>query len=207
MNAYSVIAACAALGQALAQSMTCAPAGQALCGSAEDIAVVNTSQFAKDIESAGPKAYGGDTSGAQALEAIIGAGKLSAACLACQGASIDCSVQQTDCFSICGDAGNCAKSCKTCIIKNCDVQKACGGVPGVSVQMPFACPSSDNKDVFEATPEILNTKFAGECKEMACGNGTNCTSAHGLSGTSRPAGLPAALWGAAAAAMAVTASF
>lgn len=174
--------------------MTCALEGEALCGSASDMAVLNTSQFAKDLVRAGAKAYG-DSSGSQAIEEVIGAGRLSAACLACQGASLDCSVQQRSCFSLCGD--KCAKSCKTCVHQHCDVSKACGGVPGVTVQMPLICANPDNADELTASVDILEIEFIGTCKRMNCTNQTECMSTH-LSGTHRSSESLAILWAAAA---------
>jgi len=189
------------LGPVLAEPMACAVEGEEpLCGSASDMAVLNTSTFSKSLETAGRKAYARDTTGVQALTAVLGAGALSDGCLACQGASLDCSVQQSECFSICSDSGNCAKECKECIHKYCDVQKACGGVAGVTVQIPYICADTNAQADLTASAEVLNVEWLGECSTgcVNTDNGTECSTSHHLSGTSRlEAGLAVLLTAAA----------
>eukprot|EP00929_Paragymnodinium_shiwhaense_P055170 TRINITY_DN2766_c0_g1_i1.p1 TRINITY_DN2766_c0_g1~~TRINITY_DN2766_c0_g1_i1.p1 ORF type:complete len:196 (+),score=52.90 TRINITY_DN2766_c0_g1_i1:89-676(+) len=159
--------------------MVCAPPGEAFCANASDMAIINTPKFANDLAKAGPKAYSKDTTGAQAIEQIIGAGKLSAGCLACQAIALDCGVAAGDCARSCSES-SCSVDCKICIKKACDVQQACGGVPGKTIQAAFACADKEKPDDMEVSDVVNNTKFEG-----TCGKDTQLSGAIRMEGTVR----------------------
>eukprot|EP00929_Paragymnodinium_shiwhaense_P110171 TRINITY_DN7693_c0_g1_i1.p1 TRINITY_DN7693_c0_g1~~TRINITY_DN7693_c0_g1_i1.p1 ORF type:complete len:248 (+),score=32.65 TRINITY_DN7693_c0_g1_i1:63-746(+) len=156
-----VIGTISACGLAQGQ-LLCAPKGQALCGEAQDMAIVNTTDFAHSISRAGLESVMKKIPGAQAMETVIGKGVLSAGCLVCQGAAIDCAAHQRDCMSICMQS-SCGDLCRTCMTRACSIEAACGGQPGKTIQEHFSCGTSNNQDKLTVMSERINLTFEGTC--------------------------------------------
>eukprot|EP00929_Paragymnodinium_shiwhaense_P021379 TRINITY_DN13959_c0_g1_i1.p1 TRINITY_DN13959_c0_g1~~TRINITY_DN13959_c0_g1_i1.p1 ORF type:complete len:187 (-),score=22.51 TRINITY_DN13959_c0_g1_i1:444-1004(-) len=145
--------------------LQCAPAGQALCGYSLDQPVIQHEDFAMQLVEAAFQAFSMDTSGKDALAGVIGKHALSHECLACQGAAIDCALKQTDCFQFCAESP-CSYDCRACIRAACSVQKACGGEPGQTLQMPYSCPAPQHPQLV-IDRRLLNVAFRGRCLSSA----------------------------------------
>eukprot|EP00929_Paragymnodinium_shiwhaense_P102463 TRINITY_DN6565_c0_g1_i1.p1 TRINITY_DN6565_c0_g1~~TRINITY_DN6565_c0_g1_i1.p1 ORF type:complete len:256 (+),score=28.44 TRINITY_DN6565_c0_g1_i1:98-769(+) len=144
-------------------NMKCAPAGAALCSHSRDLAVIQKPEFATQLLDAGAQAFLAQLPGKEALGGVIGQGTLSEDCLACQGEAIDCATQQHACFQYCAESV-CGHACRSCIQASCDVQKACGGVPGQTLQLPYTCPNPNNPMSMVLDRAILSVKFRGACR-------------------------------------------
>eukprot|EP00929_Paragymnodinium_shiwhaense_P050477 TRINITY_DN253_c0_g1_i1.p1 TRINITY_DN253_c0_g1~~TRINITY_DN253_c0_g1_i1.p1 ORF type:complete len:401 (+),score=87.61 TRINITY_DN253_c0_g1_i1:93-1295(+) len=143
----------------VSSTLVCAPSGQSLC--AGDMGTIGNVAFARQLLDAGQKAFIDSIPGAQAIEATIGAGRLSPGCLQCQGAGVDCALSQSECFEKCSAAA-CNVDCQKCLIAKCDLQKACGGVAGRAVQLPYTCAGNDFAKLAEDR-SLLSVAFTGTC--------------------------------------------
>jgi len=141
--------------------MQCAPSGVAYCASSQDMGVINNAAFATDLTTAAAEVFINRVPGAQAIEGTIGKGRLTPGCLACQGDSLDCAVQQTQCYQLCAES-SCSAECRGCTQQKCDVTKACGGAPGVSIQSPYSCTNND-PNLMHINQDLLNLPFTGSC--------------------------------------------
>eukprot|EP00929_Paragymnodinium_shiwhaense_P013213 TRINITY_DN121079_c0_g1_i1.p1 TRINITY_DN121079_c0_g1~~TRINITY_DN121079_c0_g1_i1.p1 ORF type:complete len:225 (-),score=44.78 TRINITY_DN121079_c0_g1_i1:266-940(-) len=151
----------------------CAAPGEALCGSASDMAVVNTAEFATNVTKAGGKSFLDKIPGAEAIALVIGKGTLSPGCLACQGSALDCGQRERNCMRICLQ-GACSDACRTCMTETCSITAACGGVPGVSIQRHYTCGTSNNLQNLTVNENLANLNFTGTCCATYSSNTTIC---------------------------------
>eukprot|EP00929_Paragymnodinium_shiwhaense_P074314 TRINITY_DN38018_c0_g1_i1.p1 TRINITY_DN38018_c0_g1~~TRINITY_DN38018_c0_g1_i1.p1 ORF type:complete len:233 (+),score=31.75 TRINITY_DN38018_c0_g1_i1:68-766(+) len=159
---------CAISMQSFAQGqLLCAPPAEALC--ADDMAVVNTTDFAQSISRAGIEKIFKKIPGTQALEAVLGKGLLSAGCLVCQGAAIDCAADQRDCMSLCMQS-SCGDACRTCMTRACSIEAACGGVPGKTIQEHVSCGNTNDRNKLTVMSDQINLTFTGTCSATYDGN-------------------------------------
>lgn len=150
------------LARAALADLQCAPPGVAYCSSSSDMATINSATYALNLAEAGTNAFILGVPGAEALKDVIGQGVLSQGCLSCQGAMLDCSATQFQCFEACAES-SCGQACRSCIEQACSVQKACGGVPGRTLQYPFTCPNPSDSTNLAVDKNLLNLPFKGSC--------------------------------------------
>eukprot|EP00929_Paragymnodinium_shiwhaense_P016523 TRINITY_DN12493_c0_g1_i1.p1 TRINITY_DN12493_c0_g1~~TRINITY_DN12493_c0_g1_i1.p1 ORF type:complete len:288 (-),score=48.58 TRINITY_DN12493_c0_g1_i1:465-1253(-) len=160
-----------------AGQMVCAVKGEALCGSAADFDLVRKPSFAKELTKAGMEAYMLKLSGADAIEMVLGKGTLSPGCVACQGTALDCGLKQRGCISLCVSS-SCGAACRSCMHEQCSVEKACGGVPGVSVQPLYTCAQGDSDNDFTVDNDLVGLKFHGLCTSTF--NASDIRTAHNI---------------------------
>lgn len=165
------VSAHAAVGQ-----ITCAAPGETFC--AADMAVINTTLFDGLISNAALMVFQQQVPSKVALACKLDeAGvNLSADCLACQAAGMDCGMAQTACLSKCM-ANFCGNECRECARAACHVASACGGIPGVSVQAALACTTANDPttlaysasiDAIAADPSCTATVSANSSSAATC---------------------------------------
>lgn len=123
--------------------------------------VIDNAAFATALTMAASEVFINQVPGAKAIEGTIGAGRLTPGCLTCQGDSLDCAVQQMQCFEFCAES-SCSAQCRGCIQQKCDLRKSCGGVAGETIQNPYTCTNND-PNLMHVDHDLLNLPFTGVC--------------------------------------------
>eukprot|EP00929_Paragymnodinium_shiwhaense_P069244 TRINITY_DN34932_c0_g1_i1.p1 TRINITY_DN34932_c0_g1~~TRINITY_DN34932_c0_g1_i1.p1 ORF type:complete len:224 (+),score=23.80 TRINITY_DN34932_c0_g1_i1:81-752(+) len=158
--------------------LVCAEPGATLC--ADDVSVVNTTEFANDLTSTGMQVFFGKKGYdalKQIVEARLSAGAVSDDCLRCQGATVDCGVKQRDCTTACTQS-SCSFECRECQQKQCSVSYACGGAAGVAVQKAYTCAAGGNAQSMTVNDALDSVPWEGNCtSRVSATNSTNSTTA------------------------------
>jgi len=166
--------------------LECAGADEALCGSESDYAVISSYDFQQLLFRAGHDLYSekqktGEMHGVESLEKHLQEMSeqksttlsVSKKCVSCQAESLQCAVKQASrCLPACFKA--CSKECKACIDKACSVRASCGGIHGVSIQMPFTCPDGEKAHLApDAT--LVNESIGVNCQGGSNSTGSDST--------------------------------
>lgn len=160
----------------VAGALVCNPTpNTALC--AADFAVVNTLTWATAQTQAGMSGYLASTNKMGAVKTALAAGvpsgqTISDACLNCQAAPIVCGFT-SGCMGSCLSAPT-GYACRVCNEKKCFSKKACGGVYGTSLQLPWTVETGATTLTQNQGQQVVNE---AEAAQADTATGVTCATA------------------------------